>query len=226
MLCRMYAVCMPYEGGKNSMSDRNFDLIAHEILKQKQRKELLEGENHELRKQLADLRTGRGIFVEIEGRRFALTHPAAASTSSINQESVSPLDTFTHKPQPSASSFPVAANEMEQQTSSLTPTNVMNTGNDALEIRDVVEESETQVTKELEMSATATAHPSLELTEEDIAPSFLEEAMIDEFASASTSPLSVWSGPVTPQTAKKPEEIADEEKAALRRQLIDSFLLG
>jgi hypothetical protein len=32
----------------------------------------LEAENRELRRLLADLRTGRGIFVEIAGRRFSL----------------------------------------------------------------------------------------------------------------------------------------------------------
>jgi cell division protein FtsB len=49
-----------------------FSQIAQAILKQKQRMEQLEAENRELRRYLDDLRTGRGIFVEISGRRFAL----------------------------------------------------------------------------------------------------------------------------------------------------------
>jgi cell division protein FtsB len=53
--------------------DRNyFDQIAQEIVRQKQRMDQLEAENRELRQQLADLRAGRGIFVEIAGSRFAL----------------------------------------------------------------------------------------------------------------------------------------------------------
>ena len=49
-----------------------FGQIAQAILKQKQRMEQLEAENRELRQRLADLRAGRGIFVEIAGSRFAL----------------------------------------------------------------------------------------------------------------------------------------------------------
>ena len=53
--------------------DRNyFEQIAQEILKQKQLMEQLEAENRELCQRLADLRAGRGIFVEIAGSRFAL----------------------------------------------------------------------------------------------------------------------------------------------------------
>jgi cell division protein FtsB len=49
-----------------------FSQIAQAILKQKQRMEQLEAENRELRRYLDDLITGRGIFVEISGRRFPL----------------------------------------------------------------------------------------------------------------------------------------------------------
>lgn len=49
-----------------------FDQIAQEIVKQKQLMDQLEAENRELRQQLADLRAGRGIFVDISGSRFAL----------------------------------------------------------------------------------------------------------------------------------------------------------
>jgi cell division protein FtsB len=49
-----------------------FDQIAQEIFKQKRLMDQLEAENRELRQQLADLRAGRGIFVDISGSRFAL----------------------------------------------------------------------------------------------------------------------------------------------------------
>jgi hypothetical protein len=49
-----------------------FDQLVRELFKQKQLMDQLEAENRELRGLLADLRTGRGIFVEIAGRRFSL----------------------------------------------------------------------------------------------------------------------------------------------------------
>jgi hypothetical protein len=53
-------------------SGSNFELIMQEVLKQKQLWEDLQSENDELHHQLADLREGRGIFVDILGRRFPL----------------------------------------------------------------------------------------------------------------------------------------------------------
>ena len=52
---------------------------------------------------------------------------------------------------------------------------------------------------------------------------FLEDMLIDEFAAAATSPMSaaVWQGGVSEKAAS----IDDKEKAALRKELIGSFLL-
>ena len=54
------------------MDGNYFDQLARELFKLKQLMDQLEAENRELRRLLADLRTGRGIFVEIAGRRFSL----------------------------------------------------------------------------------------------------------------------------------------------------------
>lgn len=54
------------------------------------------------------------------------------------------------------------------------------------------------------------------------APSFLEEVGEDDFLSTVTSPIAVWSGAETNPRQKNVEE---DENAALRRQLIGSFLL-
>ena len=54
------------------MEGNNFEQIAHELVKQKHLMDQLEAENRELRQQLAELRAGRGIFVDIAGSRFAL----------------------------------------------------------------------------------------------------------------------------------------------------------
>jgi len=54
------------------------------------------------------------------------------------------------------------------------------------------------------------------------APSFLEEVDEDDFLSTVTSPIAIWSGAETNLRQKNVEE---DENAALRRQLIGSFLL-
>ena len=54
------------------MDGNYFEQIAQEIIKQKQLMDQLEAENRELRQRIADLRSGRGIFVDIAGSRFAL----------------------------------------------------------------------------------------------------------------------------------------------------------
>jgi cell division protein FtsB len=54
------------------MDGNYFEHIAQEIFKQKRLMEQLEAENRELRQRLAELRAGRGIFVDIAGSRFAL----------------------------------------------------------------------------------------------------------------------------------------------------------
>ncbi len=54
------------------MTGTYFEQIAQELVKQKQLMDQLEAANRELRQQLADLRAGRGIYVEISGSRFAL----------------------------------------------------------------------------------------------------------------------------------------------------------
>ena len=54
------------------MSGSSFEQIMQELLKQKQLLEDLQTENDELHRHLADLREGRGIFVEILGERYSL----------------------------------------------------------------------------------------------------------------------------------------------------------
>ncbi|GCE25229.1 hypothetical protein KDA_07130 [Dictyobacter alpinus] len=51
-------------------------------------------------------------------------------------------------------------------------------------------------------------------------PTFLEEIMLDEFQSALTAPHATWSEP-----DKKSQGTEEEQKAALRRELMGSFLL-
>lgn len=60
----------------------NFELIMQEVLKQKQLLEDLLSENDELHRQLAELREGRGIFVNILGKRFPLVDVSVSNSPS------------------------------------------------------------------------------------------------------------------------------------------------
>ncbi len=66
------------------MSGSNFELIMQEVLKQKQLMEDLQTENDELHHQLDELREGRGIFVDILGKRFPLVaEPVSVSPDAV-----------------------------------------------------------------------------------------------------------------------------------------------
>jgi hypothetical protein len=54
------------------MTGNGFDSIAQAVIQQKQMMDKLQEENRELRRQLADLKAGHGIFIEIAGERFPL----------------------------------------------------------------------------------------------------------------------------------------------------------
>lgn len=181
------------------MGGSNFDALMQEIFKHRQVMEQLEEENKELRRQIADLREGRGISIEICGKRFSLAALTTASTRAI--------------PTPAPVSYNTPAPEV---SALITPTPQQTT---------ILYEAEPDVTEAPTIAMPET--PSSELIEneeeEEYTPTFLEEIMIDEFESASTaatSPMAVWSPP-----SKKQQNTEEEERAALRRQLIGSFLL-
>ena len=166
------------------MSDNGFDSIAQAVLKQKQMMDQLEEENRELRRQIAELRAGHGIFIEIAGERFplqgAITVPQAASVTNTAQQNVLSSSTPSSSPEVAVS----------------------------------------QVSENKELSPIEDA--SIEEKEQEKEPTFLEEIMLDEFAAASTSPMAVWKGP---REKKEQEQINEEQKATLRRELMGSFLL-
>jgi len=60
------------------MAGTSFEQLMEEVLNQKQYKEELLSENYELRRQLAGLRDGLGIVLEIQGQRFSLVGETAA----------------------------------------------------------------------------------------------------------------------------------------------------
>ncbi len=185
------------------MSGSSFDLIAQELLRQKQVMEQMEDENQELRRQLAELREGRGIFVEIDGRRF-----------SLHSEDVAPAQISTVEAIPVMEAAPVTV-ELEPQAEPVVGQHDITQDQTEELVMSVPEKPRTTV----DFFAT-----NEEVAEQTTGPTFLEEVMIDEFASAATSPLSVWSAPKQEQD-KTSDAPADEELATLRRQLIGSYLL-
>lgn len=174
------------------MNGASFDLIAHELLKQKYVMEKLLEENRELRRQIAQLRAGHGIFVEIGGQRIALNlllEDAAPATRPAPAAEPAPAKTIApatpaHQKEESA--------DLSQPTDPRIPV----------------------------VPKAAAASPRKQENEKKAPSTFLEEMMVDEFSTAMTNQTAVWTGP-----AKQPEITDDEEKAALRKQLMGSFLL-
>ena len=161
------------------MGGSNFDLIAQGLLKQQQIMEEMEAENRWLHQELTNLRAGRSIFLEIEGKRIPLVISADSAPQilqPVEQAAPTPQTLFEEE-------IPV------RQQSITVP---------------LPDEEEQKVER----------------------TSFLEEIMIDEFSAALTSPTAVWQGPIQKrETIKKPEQIDEDEMAALRRDLMGSFLL-
>jgi hypothetical protein len=180
------------------MGASGFDLIAQEVQRLLWITEDLLAENRELRQQLTDLQAGRGIFLEIEGKRIALIAPSNSTVAlapSTEQQPRQAAQSTRELPQLSDEDFPIQ------------PQNDRSTWTD--------EEQEEQEEKTIPVQST-----------------FLEEIMIDEFAAALTSPMAVWQGPPKqPEPVQKPEqkdnakELNADQMAALRRDLMGSFLL-
>ena len=170
-------------------SGSSFELIMQEMLKQKQLYEDLQTENDELHRQLAELREGRSIFVDILGKRF----PLVAEPVSVSSEAVATAGADLSQQE-------TIVMLSEALPSSLPDTPVPAT---ALDTEEVPED-------QLHL-----ATPTMSV--------FLEEALLDEFSTASTrqmEQLAVWSGPIT-----NPPSFDEKEKETLRRELSGSFLL-
>ncbi|HTI13784.1 MAG TPA: hypothetical protein VL461_04320 [Dictyobacter sp.] len=180
------------------MGGSTFDLITQKLLNQKHIMELMEEENRQLRQQIADLRAGHGIFMEINGQRIELqrfSSPSAPMPTQPEQQSTI-TDTTTMQPEQSI------------------------TG--ALQVK--------QASGELPVEPVAEATPEVE-NQPTKQQGFLEEMMLDEFESALTSPLHVHQDQQQPEEngqakqSSSTETAQEEQHAALRRELMGSFLL-
>ena len=160
-----------------SISDSSFDFILQALRMQKQYLEQLQAENSQLRLQLADLRNGEGIFVEILGTRFALT-------------GTQPLERLANK---TAQESPTLELAIAQTIDA--PTTAMPFIPETPRPLEPFEEHlplEDKVTEEITPSFTS---------------SFLEDEMYeDEFADSVTSPVAVWKGTEANPGTKKINE--------------------
>ena len=190
------------------MSGGSFELLMDEVLNQKRIMDELLAENHSLRRQLADLRGGRGIFLELQGQIFALDGETAFRSPQVDS---TPQD-FSIAEQ--ATTFMPVSEAMEQ-TMTIMPVSEAGIA--------------TGTSKETPMPSTEPFEQlsySLNSEEEgeasETTSTFLEDMLEDEFATAVTSQMAVWKGA---KKTRKLTGIDEEEKATLRKELIGSFLL-
>lgn len=195
-----------------ALSDSSFELILRDLRHQKDVMDRLEAENRELRQKIADLRAGRGIFVDILGSRFSLLDE--------------PINTAFYTAS-TAPSTPVPSTRREEPISLAAQ---------AQEPVNVAEEA--SVTGQAEPFVPETPSPMMDFLLEDDGPvssaPFLQDMQeTDELSFETTNKLAVWGEPIsspTPvpapvQESQQPVAINEDQKAALRRELIGSFLL-
>jgi hypothetical protein len=139
------------------------------VLRQQRCYEDSQKENTELRRQLAELREGHGIFVEILGERF----PLAAKPVDVSPE-IAP----TAQADLSLQEI-IAIQEIVAITSEAVPSPLPETLLPATEF----------TVEEVTEDEPASASPAMQ--------GFLEEALLDELSNAATKQMAVWSGPIT-----------------------------
>lgn len=179
------------------MGGSSFDPLLEELQQLQHVMQELERTNQELRRQLANLRMGKGIVVDIAGKRFMLSQETTDASASKEASPEQPNVATTY-----------AATPLTRKTTILPLTDL------------TAEKQITHATLSAPEPQETPAALSLSNVTNEGEATFLEEIMYDEFANQMTSPMSVWTGPV-----KNPETPDEAQKAALRRELMGSFLL-
>jgi hypothetical protein len=179
----------------------SFDQIIQELAKQQHIMEEMLQENRHLRQQLADLRAGKNIFLEINGTRVAL----ATLLSSAQAQQARPQST-TQLTQP-----------IDAQSDLTGIINIIDVENSIRMAQQPATPSQQQQKEELEEIVQQSTKPIKSQMPEKAQQPFLEEIMISEFESA----LATNASPKPPMEKPSPEE----QKANLRRQLMNSYIL-
>jgi hypothetical protein len=228
-------------------SSSSFESILEALIQQKQVLEDMHAENETLRQQLADLRAGQGIFLEILGTRIPLAGTPDTSVFNAASDGIAPAFNAIEEMLPVHVITPLANQDASlQETSAIQLPEpdpalqetmmVAATGNDLALQPTASISSET-----LQMAGRGTPLPGSDFVIEDVSEngtpvpvgsssSFLEDALLAEFTTASTRHMENWSGPITnspipngPITNNP--NLDEEEKAALRRELMGSYIL-
>ncbi|GCE11897.1 hypothetical protein KTT_17560 [Tengunoibacter tsumagoiensis] len=173
----------------------------------------LQAENTALREQIDDLRSGRGIFLELQGQRFPLYVPAdqTQQTPMTSTTASTPQDALS---QELSSSFPVVESNGEGENYA------------QVEALEHVEEAPTAplvlpLREEIPHVPTSPLPVITETTPAPAPSTFLEEMLISEFEQALTSPP-----PPHNSSEEKKEAVSNEEQmASLRRELMGSYIL-
>jgi len=194
------------------MGGSYFELIMQEVQQQKQRMDELSAENRELRRQLAELRNGHGIFLNIEGILFALNNDDITNQyTAVLMEPVGSMAVTAPMTQSTPVIFePTPVTLLATDSMGTIPETPHPSTDEFMQIPQFVDE--------------------LEVEEGEVPPgyasTFLEDMLVDEFAAAATSPMAVWKAPAPVTRKLTAVDIDDEaQKAALRKELIGSFLL-
>jgi hypothetical protein len=228
-------------------SSSSFESILEALIQQKQVLEDMQAENESLRQQLADLRAGQGIFLEILGTRIPLASTPDTYISDVVSDDSAPVSSMMEVTAPVAAVAPpiekdaalqeTSAIQLPESDPALQETTMVATVGSDLTLQPTASIS----SETLHMAEQGTSLTDSDFVIEDVSenavpisagssPSFLEDAMLAEFATASTRHVGSWSGPITnspipngPITNNP--DLDEEEKAALRRELMGSYIL-
>lgn len=229
----------------------SFDNILEALIQQKRVLEDMQAENEALRQQLADLRAGHGIFIDILGTRIPLATtsdvPIVDGVSEENAPAINAIEETA--PVPAVAAAPEAENdawlldtraiELPEPDLALQETTMVPATGSDLTLQPTVSIS----SEALQAAEQAEPSPTADFEIEDVSEnegesavpagssaSFLEDAMLAEFATATNRQVGNWSGPITnspipngPITNNP--DLDEAAKAALRRELSGSYIL-
>jgi hypothetical protein len=198
------------------MGGSNFDQIAQALLQQQKVMQDLQEQNNQLRQQLLDLKSGRGISILINGTTFTLGDAFTSTTTTATA-----LDEAT----PALSTTPSSPAEQEEPISTVGTTIQETTSAEIPVDTTPVAQEQTIIIPSAEQPSTPT-----EASENTTNTPFLEDLMLSEFTSAMTSPLHTQipapdANPQTEQPDSADENDEAKQQADLRRALIGSYVL-
>ncbi|HEV7235014.1 MAG TPA: hypothetical protein VGN15_02465 [Ktedonobacteraceae bacterium] len=228
-------------------SNSSFESILEALIEQKQLLEDMQAENETLRQQLADLKAGHGVFIEIQGTRIPLagapdTHvfdvASDGDTPSLFAiEETAPVPIVTAAGEKDAALQETRAISLVEPDPALQQTTAIASPTSDLTLQPTASIS----SETLQGAERETPQPGADFVIEDVlenavplpassSSNFLEDALLAEFSTASTRHVGNWSGPITNSPLShgpitNNPDLNEEEKAALRRALSGSYIL-